>query len=165
MNDVQLHLVLNHFPVIGLTIGILVLLFGFLLKKEQIRATALGIFIFSALMAIAANYTGEGAEHAIENLAGISEAYIETHEDAAEVFLILMLFLGGASLITLSLAIKQVKLAIYGYILVSLLALATAFSAKDVGTTGGEIRHTEIRAEGMVNQPANLDKKVKMDGD
>lgn len=164
MDNVHLHLVLNHFPIIGLAIGISVLLFGFLLKKEQIRATALGIFIFSALMAIAANYTGEGAEHAVENLQGISESYIETHEDAAEVFLIMMLVLGGVSLITLLLAIKKMKLAIYGYILVSLIALATVFAAKDVGISGGEIRHTEIRVDGKVN-PDTLDKKVKTDDD
>src|SRR5690606_6461797 len=101
MNDVHLHLVLNHFPVIGLVIGLLVLLFGFLLRKDQIRATALGIFIFSALMAIAANYTGEVAEEIVEKLPGINEQYIETHEDAAEVFLLMMLVLGGVSIVTL----------------------------------------------------------------
>ncbi|MEX0995575.1 MAG: hypothetical protein WDZ45_00840 [Flavobacteriaceae bacterium] len=160
MNDIHLHLALNHFPLIGLLIGILVLLVGFLIRKEQIKATALGIFIFSALMAIAANYTGEGAEHAIENLPGISEHYIETHEDAAEVFLIMMLVLGGVSLINLFLAIKKMKLAVYGYILVILLALSSAFAATNVGISGGEIRHTEIRADGTANSPVP-DKKVK----
>lgn len=152
MNDVHLHLALNHFPVIGLVIGILVLLFGFLLRKDQVKATALGIFIFSALMAIAANYTGEGAEDLVENMPGISEQYIETHEDKAEVFLTFVLVLGGVSLVTLFLVVKKMKWAIYGYLLVILLALATAFAAKEVGTSGGEIRHTEIRADSALNQ-------------
>lgn len=164
MSDLHLHLVLNHFPVIGLIIGALVLLFGFLLRKEQIKETALGIFIFSAIMAIAVNYTGEGAEHAIENLPGLDEQYIETHEDAAELFLIMMLVLGGTSLVTLFLAIKKMKLAVYGYILIILLIIATAFAAKDVGTSGGEIRHTEIRPDGTVNQQ-EFQKKIKTDDD
>jgi len=162
MNDTHLHLALNHFPVIGLAIGIFVLLFGFLLRKDQVKETALAIFIFSALMAIAANYTGEGAEDLVENLPGISEQYIETHEDKAEVFLTMMLVLGGISLITLILAIKKMKWAIYGYILVILIAIATAFAAKEVGTSGGEIRHTEIRPDGTLNQQG-LQKKIKSD--
>lgn len=162
MSDLHLHLVLNHFPLIGLIIGALVLLFGFLLRKELIKETALGIFIFSAIMALVVNYTGEGAEHAIENLPGINEQYIETHEDAAELFLIMMLVLGGTSLITLFLAIKKMQLAVYGYILVILLVIATAFAAKDVGTSGGEIRHTEIRPEGTLNQK-EFEKKIKSD--
>lgn len=119
-------------------------------------------------MAIAVNYTGEGAEHAIENLPGLDEQYdeqyIETHEDAAELFLIMMLVLGGTSLVTLFLAIKKMKLAVYGYILIILLIIATAFAAKDVGTSGGEIRHTEIRPDGTVNQQ-EFQKKIKTDDD
>ncbi len=164
MNDLHLHLVLNHFPLIGLVIGALVLLFGFLLKKSQIKATALGIFIFSAIMAIVVNYTGEGAEHAIENLPGINEKYIESHEDAAELFLVMILVLGGVSLITLFLAIKKMKLAVYGYILVFLLVIVTAFAAIDVGTSGGEIRHTEIRPDGTLNQQ-EFQKEIKTDDD
>lgn len=49
MSDLHLHLVLNHFPVIGLIIGALVLLFGFLLRKVQIKETALGIFFLVQL--------------------------------------------------------------------------------------------------------------------
>ncbi|WP_339612082.1 hypothetical protein [uncultured Planktosalinus sp.] len=164
MDDVHLHLALNHFPVIGLVIGILVLLVGFLLRKDQVKATALGIFIFSALMAIAANYTGEGAEDLVETMPGISEQYIETHEDKAEVFLTLILVLGGVSLVTLFLAVKKIKWAVYGYILVVLLALATAFAAKEVGTSGGEIRHSEIRADGTVSNSVP-EENVKTDDD
>ncbi|NCT17904.1 MAG: hypothetical protein COZ75_01270 [Flavobacteriaceae bacterium CG_4_8_14_3_um_filter_34_10] len=147
MNDAHLHLAINHFPIIGLTIGILVLLFGFLFKNNTIKLTALAIFIFSAITAIIANYTGEGAEEFIENIPGIGENFIETHEEAAEVFLIFMLILGGASLITFFLTIKKMNIAIYGYILVALLAISSALASINVGTSGGEIRHTEIRSD------------------
>ena len=145
MNDAHLHLILNHFPSIGITIGLLVLIAGYLVKNPQVKATSLGIFIFSALAAIAANFTGEGAEEIVERIPGISESIIEEHEEFAEQFLIMALVLGGAALITLLLQWRKIKLATYGYILVLILAISSLVSAYYVGVTGGEIRHTEIR--------------------
>lgn len=145
MNEAHLHLILNHFPSIGITIGLLVLIAGYLLKKPQVKATSLGIFIFSALAAIAANATGEGAEEIVERIPGISESIIHEHEEFAEQFLTLALILGGAALITLLLQWRKIKMATYGYILVLILAISCLVSAYYVGVTGGEIRHTEIR--------------------
>lgn len=145
MNEAHLHLILNHFPSIGITIGLLVLIAGYLLKNPQVKATSLGIFIFSALAAIAANATGEGAEEIVERIPGISESIIHEHEEFAEQFLTLALILGGAALITLLLQWRKIKFATYGYILVLILAISCLVSAYYVGVTGGEIRHTEIR--------------------
>lgn len=154
MNDAHLHIVLNHFPIVGITIGLLVLLAGYLIKNQQVKATSLGIFIFSALAAIAANYTGEGAEEILEKIPGISESLIHDHEEYAEQFFTLSLILGGAALITLFLQIKKIGLAAYGYILVIMLAISSLVSAYYVGVSGGEIRHTEIRkASNFENQP------------
>ncbi|MEP6262550.1 MAG: hypothetical protein ABJ092_13295 [Gillisia sp.] len=145
MNEAHLHLILNHFPSIGITIGLLVLIAGYLVKNNHVKATSLGIFIFSALAAIAANATGEGAEEIVERIPGINESIIHEHEEFAEQFLTLALILGGAALITLLLQWRKIKLATYGYILVLILAISCLVSAYYVGVTGGEIRHTEIR--------------------
>ncbi|MFN4764169.1 hypothetical protein ACKGJN_13655 [Gillisia sp. Q332] len=154
MNDAHLHLIVNHFPIVGINIGLLVLIVGFLLKNPQVKATSLGIFIFSALAAIAANYTGEGAEEIVEKIPGISESFIHDHEEYAEQFFTLSLILGGAALITLFLQIKKWGLAAYGYILVIILTISSLVSAYYVGVSGGEIRHTEIReTSNLENQP------------
>jgi len=154
MNDAHLHLIVNHFPIIGIAIGLLVLIVGYLIKNQQVKATSLGIFIFSALAAIAANYTGDGAEEIVEKIPGISESLIHDHEEYAEQFFTLSLILGGAALITLFLQIKKLGLATYGYILVIILAISSLVSANYVGISGGEIRHTEIReASNIENQP------------
>lgn len=154
MNDAHLHLILNHFPIVGITIGLLVLIAGYLLKNPQVKATSLGIFIFSALAAIAANYTGEGAEEIVEKIPGIGESLIHDHEEYAEQFLTLSLILGGTALITFLLQIKRIGLAAYGYILVLLLVISSLVSAYYVGVSGGEIRHTEIReVSNIENQP------------
>ena len=150
MNDAHLHLIVNHFPIVGITIGLLVLIVGYLIKNQQVKATSLGIFIFSALAAIAANYTGDGAEEIVEKIPGITKSLIHDHEEYAEQFFTLSMILGGSALITLFLQIKKLGLATYGYILVIILAISSLVSANYVGISGGEIRHTEIREASYV---------------
>lgn len=144
MNEAHFHLVVNHLPIVGILIGLLVLVMGFILKKTEVKVTALGIFVFSALASIAAFYSGEGAEEIVEKI-GISETLINQHEESAELFFTIILILGAVSLVTMFLEIKKLKLSKFGFILVFLIALAAGVLAKNVGTTGGEIRHTEIR--------------------
>ena len=152
MNDAHFHLVVNHLPIVGVLIGFLVLLAGFVIKKPQVKNTALGIFIFSALTAIVAFLTGEGAEEIVENLPGISETLIHQHEEYAELFLTMMLILGGVSLITLFLQYKKMPFSKYGIIAVLLLSMVSIGVAKYVGTSGGEITHIEIRSDTNVIQ-------------
>src|SRR5690606_23190697 len=98
MNDVHFHLVVTHLPIVGVLIGFLILLTGYFSKSPQVKITALGIFVFSALAAIVAFYTGEGAEDIVEKLPGVSETLIHNHEELAELFYTMMLILGGVSL-------------------------------------------------------------------
>lgn len=152
MNEAHFHLVVNHLPIVGILIGILVLLSGFLLKKSEVKITALGIFVFSALASIAAFYSGEGAEEIVERIPGISKTLINQHEESAELFFTVILILGGVSLVNMFLEIKKIKFASYGFILVILISLAAGVLAKNVGTSGGEIRHTEIRNDANLIQ-------------
>ncbi|MCH3884491.1 hypothetical protein [Tenacibaculum aquimarinum] len=152
MNDAHFHLIVNHLPIIGVLIGFLVLLAGLIMKKPQVKNTALGIFIFSALTAIVAFLTGEGAEEIVENLPGISETLIHKHEEFAELFLTMVLILGGASLITLFLDYKKLPFSKYGFIAVLLLSMTSIVISKNVGTSGGEITHIEIRSNANVIQ-------------
>ncbi|WP_159022639.1 hypothetical protein [Formosa sp. L2A11] len=146
MNDAHLHLVVNHLPIVGVLIGFLVLLVGLIMKKPQVKNTALGIFIFSALTSIIAFYTGDGAEEIVENLSGISETLIYKHEEYAELFLSIMQVLGVVSLITLFLQYKKMPFSKYGFMLILLLSTVSMGVAKYVGTSGGEITHIEIRS-------------------
>lgn len=152
MNDAHFHLVVNHFPIVGVLIGFLILLAGFMMQKEQIKNTALGIFIFSALTAIAAFLTGEGAEEIVENLPEISETLIHKHEEYAELFLTVLLILGGISFITLFLQYKKLSFYKYGFVLALLLSITSIIISKYVGTSGGEITHIEIRSDANVIQ-------------
>lgn len=152
MNDAHFHLVVNHLPIVGILIGFLVQLAGLIMKKPQVKNTALAIFIFSALTAIVAFLTGEGAEEIVENLPGISETLIHKHEEQAELFLTMVLILGGVALLTFIFQLKKMALAKYSFVLVLVLSAVSIFISKNVGTSGGEITHIEIRSDANVIQ-------------
>jgi formate hydrogenlyase subunit 3/multisubunit Na+/H+ antiporter MnhD subunit len=150
MNNAHFHLVVNHLPIVGLLIGTLILIAGLLVKQRDVKLTALGVFIFTAITSIVAFYTGEGAEDGVENIAGISETLIHTHEEYAVSFFTISLIIGGLALIVLIAEIKKLKYTKYFIYLILLLALADDVLAKYVGTSGGKIRHSEIRGDSRV---------------
>lgn len=154
MNDAHLHLVLNHLPIILPIIGIIIMIGGLLIKSEILKRTAYLVFIVGAVIAIPTFATGEGAEEVIENLAGVEKNYIEIHEEIAETFAILCYVLGGISVLGLwSNYYKKSFANIVVYVTI-VMSVITLYFAKQTGTSGGEIRHTEIR-ETVLNNANN----------
>lgn len=148
MNNTHLHLVVNHLPIIFPVVGIILLVIGIFTKTEVSKRNSYFIFILGALASIAAMATGEGAEEGVENLPGVAESLIETHEEAAELFAGLSYILGGISTVALFASFRNYTFYKIMPFTVGLFALATLFFAQKAGTTGGEIRHTEIRSTG-----------------
>ncbi|MBP0613764.1 hypothetical protein J8J42_12015 [Chryseobacterium sp. cx-311] len=148
MNNTHLHLVVNHLPIIFPVVGIILLVIGIFTKTEVSKRNSYFIFILGALASIAAMATGEGAEDGVENLPGVAESLIETHEEAAELFAGLSYILGGISTVALFASFRNYTFYKIMPFTVGLFALATLFFAQKAGTTGGEIRHTEIRSTG-----------------
>ena len=146
MNDAQFHLVFNHFPIIVPIVGMLILIVGFFVDSEVVKRTAFGVFIFGAIMTFPAMFTGEGAEEVAEKLPGITHDIIHEHEEKAEVFAILSYILGLLSIGALWASLKQKSFANILSIVVLLLGLVGFYLGRQVGTSGGEIRHTEIRS-------------------
>ena len=137
-------MVVNHFPIIGLFFGIGILAFGIIKKQTILVNTAYVIFIFCMIMAKATMMTWEGAEEIVEEL-GISHDIIHDHEELAETFMKVLYGLGILSILGLVVNLKKhSKAAIVSYV-VLVLAIGSAILSKNVGTSGGEIRHTEIR--------------------
>lgn len=144
MNQAHLHMVFNHFPIIGLFFGIGILAYGIIKKQTILVNTAYVMFIVCMIMAKATMMTGEGAEEIVEEL-GISHDIIHEHEEMAETFMKVLYGLGILSILGLVANLKKhSKAAIVSYV-VLVLAIGSAILSKNVGTSGGEIRHTEIR--------------------
>ena len=145
MNNAHLHLVVNHLPIIFPFVGIIILLIGVFTKSEVSKRNAYLIFILGAIASIAAMATGEGAEEGVENISGVSESLIKTHEEAAELFAGFSYLLGGISLIGLLSSFKNFTFSKFFPFLTLIVAVTAIYFAQKAGNTGGEIRHTEIR--------------------
>ncbi len=155
MNGAHWHLVVNHLPLIFPIVGIIVMVTGMISKSGAVKRTAFMIFIMGALAAIAAMTTGEGAEEVVEKISGVTENHIESHEETAETFAVLSYVLGGISLLGLWASFKQRTFSNLIAIGSLVFAIVVLFFAKQTGTTGGEIRHTEIRSGNSVSASEN----------
>jgi len=151
MDATHLHLILTHFPIVGTIIGFGILTYGLFFKNDEIKKVALATFVLMAILTIPVYLTGEEAEETVENLAGVSEQIIENHEELAEKAIWLMGFLGILSLINFIAISKNLSFAKTLSFITLIVALATFGLFAKVGNTGGEIRHSEIRANNVNN--------------
>ena len=146
MNDAHLHMVVNHFPIIGTILGLGILVAGIILKNNAVKSTAYGLFVVAAVFAAFSMGTGEGAEEIAEKLPSVTDQVIHEHEEMAEKLALVLYALGLVSLIGLYLNFKNhAKANLISYLVV-VISVVGVFLAQQTGTTGGEIRHTEIRA-------------------
>ncbi len=145
MNDAHLHLVVNHFPIIGTIFGLGILITGMVLKNKTAINIAYILFVISAFFGFASMFTGEGAEEMVEDLPSIGDRIIHEHEEMAEKLALILYVLGAISLVGLYLNYKQHSKANLITYLALVIAVVGVLIGKEVGTTGGEVRHTEIR--------------------
>jgi uncharacterized membrane protein len=111
MNEAHLHLLVNHFPIIGTLFGLGVLITGLLLKNNSVKNTAYFLFVASAIFTAFSMGTGEGAEELVEDLPNIGKQIIHEHEEIAEKFAILMYVTGFFGLLSLYTSINNHKYA------------------------------------------------------
>ncbi|HLP65243.1 hypothetical protein [Flavobacterium sp.] len=154
MNDAHWHMVVNHFPIIGTILGLGILIGGLVFKNNSIKNTAYCLFIVAALFSFASMNTGEGAEEIAEKLPDVTDQIIHEHEEAAEKLALVLYFLGAISIVGLYLNVKKNAKANLVSFLAMTVAAVGVFLAQQTGTTGGEIRHTEIRANGTTTAGA-----------
>jgi len=153
MNLAHLHILVNHIPVLGVALGLVVLAGAAVRHHTFLARCALVLFVISALAAIPTYLTGEPAEDLVEGAAGDIEAWVEPHEESAFVSLGLVETLGVLSLIGLWMGRGSPTLprGIIGLTLVA--AAITAGSLAWTANLGGQIRHTEIRGGPPSSQP------------
>jgi len=148
MNFAHLHLLLNHFPIIGTIVGLGLFLISLIGENEDLRRAGLIIFSAMALLAIPTFFSGTGAQGAIKKLPGVSEALIERHQGAAMLALLFMEITGALSMAALWHSHGVTRPARWNWNMsaVLLFSIVTAGLMARVGTTGGDIRHPEIES-------------------
>lgn len=146
MNDAYVHMVVNHFPIIGAIFGLGILITGIVMRNNVVKNVAYVLFCISAIFGFASMFTGEGAEEIAENLPSVTDQIIHEHEEMAEKLALVLYVLAGISLLGLYLNFKKHAKANLVSYFAFVVALVAVFFGKQTGTTGGEVRHTEIRA-------------------
>ncbi|MDI1255775.1 MAG: hypothetical protein PSV16_06720 [Flavobacterium sp.] len=155
MNDAHWHIVVNHFPIVGAIFGLLLLITGFLLRNSTIKSTAYSLFIVVAIFSFISMSTGESAEHMLKGNVNVSRDLIHTHEELAEKFALVSYVLGVFSLIALVLNIKKNSKFNFISYLILVLALVLVYLSNNVGNSGGEVIHTEIRSDNPNSAPSD----------
>ncbi|QBN17559.1 hypothetical protein [Flavobacterium nackdongense] len=145
MNEAHVHMVVNHFPIIGTILGLGILIAGMILKNTSVKNTAYCLFVIAAIFAAISMGTGEGAEEMVEDMPSVGKEIIHEHEEMAEKLAIVLYSLGVISLIGLFVNYKKHRNARSVSYIAVVVAIIGVFFAQQTGTTGGEIRHTEIR--------------------
>jgi uncharacterized membrane protein len=155
MNATHIHLLLNHFPIIGTLIGSALLIWGFFKKQDNIKIAACTIIVVMALIAIPVFLTGEPAEEAVEHLPGIAENIIEEHEEAAQFAIWILGFTGLMALISMIAYRVNHRLVRTAFTLTLILSILGFAAMARTGYTGGQIRHTELRSGTVVQGEAS----------
>ena len=147
MNDAHLHMLVNHFPIVGTILGLIILIGGIYFRSISIKNTTYFIFIIATIFTVFSMATGEGAEEIVEDMPTIGREIIHNHEELAEKLAIVMYLLGVVSVIGLITNIRNHPKATFFSYAIAVIAMVAVFLSAKVGTSGGEIRHTEIRAD------------------
>jgi uncharacterized membrane protein len=155
---------ITHLPIIGAFIGLLILAFAYLKKDANVKTAAYLVFVVCAIGACIAYATGEGAEEVVENLPGVLEAAIETHEDAAMYSLVSMIALGVMSIIGIIQIRWNASKFNFIHSLILALSLLSMATIAYTGNLGGKIRHTEI-ANASAALPNNEQPSNELDED
>jgi len=158
MNLAHLHLLLNHFPIIGTLVALGLFISSFVGKNDDLKRSSLIIFAAIALITLPTFFSGIGAQRAIRKDPGVSTALIERHEGAAMLAIFFMLITGALALVELWRRRRIATEKPWSGTLLAILifSLLTAGLMVRVGTTGGDIRHPEIWTAKDMTQETGL---------
>ncbi len=144
---VHLHFLLNHFPTVGLLVGLGLFVVGLFGRSSDLKRGSLATFVVIALIGLPTYVSGNIAGFAIEKQPGVSKTMIETHEGMALVSLAVMMLLGAVAWLGLwqHRRFARIPSATLGLVLV--LGLVTFGLMAKTAELGGEIKHPEIKVE------------------
>ncbi len=158
MDGQQIHLIVNHVPVIGALWVLLLALVAYVGERPAVIRTALWFTVLLGISVLPAFLSGEPAEETISRLPGVSEPAIGRHEEMAEKALWITLATGVVALATLILRARRggTEPLRRKTLLPTLVALFIAAGALGwTGHLGGMIHRPELRGDaGTPPRPA-----------
>jgi uncharacterized membrane protein len=155
MNLAHIHLLLNHFPVIGTIIAVLLFVSAIIENSADLKKASLLTFLGIAILSIPVYMSGKAAEQVIKNLPGVSEHLIVQHENAALPAYVLMEITGALAWFGLWRFRRTSQFGGGTLSVVFLLSVITVGLMANASNLGGQIRHSEIVSNSEASAPVS----------
>ena len=140
------HMLLNHLPIVGLAMALLVLLLGLVLRQSVLLFTGMGLVLLTTGAAYPVAQFGDAAYPAIyDGLDGHGRAWLDHHAEVAETWLPLIYGTAVLALVALAVSALRRPLTLWAGALVLLAGLASFTGAAMVAKVGGQVKHPEFR--------------------
>ena len=143
-NGAQIHMLVNHLPVIGFLGMIPALIVAMVVKSIDIKRFVLLSVVVVGISALAPYFTGEPAEDVVENLPGVSKDQIHEHEERAETATIVAVLTAAAAAAAFFMQRRNQDSLRRSIPIVLGLSLIAAGLMGAAAHEGGMIRHSEI---------------------
>ena len=156
MDLAHIHLLLNHFPVIGNVIGGGLFVLSLIMKSDDLKRASLVILLGISLLAIPTYMSGNGAQEAIKTLPDVSKSLIQTHEGAALAAVGFMEVTGAFAWLGLWQFRRLARVPDWNLAVILVLTLVSLGLMARAANIGGEIRHSEIRTEIQAGQEGTV---------
>ncbi len=145
MSGQQLHLILNHVPVIGALWALLLVLVALVKPTPALTRLALVFTLLVGVATVPAYLSGEPAEEVVEHLPGTGESALHDHEEMGEKALAAGIAAGVVALIALFWSARSRSRR--GPLAATLLVLLVAAALLGwTGHLGGKVRRPELRS-------------------
>ena len=140
----HVHLLVNHFPTIGMILGLGLLLLSFIRKNDHLKKVSLEVLFLIALATLPVYVSGQAAAETLKGQSGVSAEAIMAHNDAALASFIMMEITGFFAWLVLW-RMRRIGWPTTGltYTVLTLSVLTVAAVAR-AANIGGDIRHPEI---------------------
>jgi uncharacterized membrane protein len=143
----HVHVILNHFPTIGLVFALAFYIAALVTKNIVLTRACLVFFVICGILGVPTYVSGAASMWALTDPAvpGISKAMINVHRDMALLTLFGLAFTGVAAWIELWRFRHLRRFSDRSLYLVLAFALITLAVGAETGHLGGQINHPEIR--------------------
>jgi len=140
------HTLLNPLPVYGVGLSLIGLVIALLLRSRPAQITALVLMFLSAAAAWPVIHFGENAyNNVLTSLDDDGRAWMDAHEERAEMFMYVFYALAVVSLAALFLPKKWPKCGTPLVVLAMVMAVFALSAGASIAYAGGKIRHREFR--------------------
>ncbi|PYS12895.1 MAG: hypothetical protein DMG15_12835 [Acidobacteria bacterium] len=149
MTLAHIHLLLNHWPIIGAFVGLFLFLVALFANSDDLKQTSLAFFTLIALLAIPTYFSGDVANEVLKLSTPLPKELVDAHQGAALLSLIFMEITGAVAFLGLWQFSRMSRpaphpVARWNSAIVLLLSIVTVVLMTITGNTGGAIRHPEI---------------------